>query len=69
MYFLRPAPEPTPAPPPAPKDEPVAVSGHDFTEVGKTLAIVGACLPGPVPEGYSEKLIADHCKKVNTIQN
>ncbi len=67
-----PAPQPTPEPPPAPppvKDEPVAVVGHDFTEVGKTLAIVGACLPGPVPEGYSEKLIADHCKKVNKIQD
>ncbi len=57
--------KPEPAPPVA-KEQPVA--GHDFTETGKTLAIVGACHPGAVPEGYSEKLIADHCKKINAVQ-
>ena len=25
-------------------------------------------MPGAVPEGYSEKLIADHCKKINAVQ-
>ncbi len=58
-------PKPEPAPP-APREQPVA--GHDFTETGKTLAIVGACHPGATPEGYSEKLIADHCKKINAAQ-
>lgn len=52
-------------PPPPPKEE---VAGYDFTATGKTLAIVGACHPGATPEGYSEKQIADHCKKINTVQ-
>jgi hypothetical protein len=58
-------PKPEPAPP-APKEQPVA--GHDFTETGKTLAIVGACHPGAVPEGYDEKLVAKHCKKITAVQ-
>jgi hypothetical protein len=60
-----PADEPKPAPP-APKEQPL--EGHDFTETGKTLAIVGACHPGATPEGYDEKLIAKHCKKINAVQ-
>ncbi|MBA2538621.1 MAG: hypothetical protein H0V17_03225, partial [Deltaproteobacteria bacterium] len=56
--------DPTPAPPP--KDPPI--DGHDFTSAGKTLAVVGACMTGPTPEGYSEKPVVDHCKKVNTVQ-
>lgn len=61
-----PKPAPPPEPAPAPKDAPVA--GHDFTETGKTLAIVGACHPGAIPEGYDAKLIEKHCKKINAVQ-
>jgi len=72
----RPDTEQTPPPPIADPKPPIeapppptpALEGHDFTEVGKTLAIVGACHPGATPEGYSEKLVADHCKKVNAAQ-
>lgn len=70
-----PPPEPVPAPAPPAPPTPAAtppkgppLDGHDFTATGKTLAIVGACLAGPTPEGYSEKLVAEHCKKVTAIQ-
>jgi hypothetical protein len=65
----KPEPTPEPAKPePAPPAKDPVVEGYDFTATGKTLAIVGACHPGATPEGYDEKLIADHCKKINTVQ-
>jgi hypothetical protein len=68
-----PTPPPEPAPPPAepaaPADLPVVVEGLDFTDVGKVLAIVGACNDGALPEGYAEAMVAKHCKAVKATQS
>jgi hypothetical protein len=45
-----------------------SLEGHDFTPVGKALLVVGACGDGPIPDGFSEKLISSHCKAVEQAQ-
>src|SRR5688572_15575142 len=65
----------TPAPPPAKpapaSPAPVApkADGFDFTVTARDLAIVGACLDGPIPQGYDEKLVARHCKAIKAAQS
>jgi hypothetical protein len=43
------------APPPAP------LEGHDFTPEARALLAVGACANLPIPDGFPEKLLAEHC--------
>lgn len=51
---------------PPPKDD--KLEGVDFTEVGKALAIVGACHSGGLPEGYDQAMVTKHCKAIEQTQ-
>jgi hypothetical protein len=60
--------KPDPKAPPPPPPPPAAPNGHDFTTTGKELALVGACLDGPAPEGYSEQMVKRHCEVIKAAQ-
>jgi hypothetical protein len=59
-------PDPEPAKPPPP---PPPLEGHDFTPEAKVLLAVGACGNGDVPENFSKKLVEDHCKTIQKVQD
>jgi len=64
-------PDPKPDTPPAPTPPPpaVATDGHDFTPEAKGLLAVGACGDTAIPEGFSKKLVEDHCAIIKKTQD